>query len=133
MPSTPHEEPLRRELSRLAIATLALNGLIGAGIFGLPAEAARLTGAFSPVMYVVCGLLMSSLLLSFGQAASFFHGTGGPILYTQAAFGSFTGFQTGWVLYVGRATSLAANANLLATYTARAPAGSRSSSPCARS
>jgi basic amino acid/polyamine antiporter, APA family len=113
------EEPLRRELSRLAIATLAINGLIGAGIFGLPAEAARLTGAFSPVMFVVCGVLMSALLLSFGQAASFFRGTGGPILYTQAAFGSFVGFQTGWVLYIGRATSLAANSNLLATYVAQ--------------
>jgi amino acid transporter len=113
------DEPLRRDLSRLAIATLALNGLIGAGIFGLPAEAARLTGAFSPAMFVVCGVLMSTLLLSFGQAASYFHGTGGPILYTQVAFGSFAGFQTGWILYVGRATSLAANSNLLATYAAQ--------------
>jgi amino acid transporter len=116
-PSQP-EESLRRELSRLAIATLAINGLIGAGIFGLPARAAELTGAFSPVMFVVCGVLMSALLLSFGQAASFFQGTGGPILYTQAAFGSFVGFQTGWILYVGRATSLAANSNLLSTYVA---------------
>jgi basic amino acid/polyamine antiporter, APA family len=117
-PSQP-EESLRRELSRLAIGTLAINGLIGAGIFGLPAKAAELTGSFSPVMFVVCGVLMSALLLSFGQAASFFQGTGGPILYTQAAFGSFVGFQTGWILYVGRATSLAANSILLATYAAQ--------------
>jgi amino acid transporter len=102
----------------VAIAALAINGLIGAGIFGLPADAARLTGAFSPAMYIICGLLMATVIASFGQAASYFNGTGGPILYTRAAFGDFVGFQTGWTLYVGRAASVAANANLLATYLA---------------
>lgn len=113
---TVEPEPLRRELSRLAIGVLAINGIVGAGIFGLPADAARLTGAFSPLIFVVCGLLMSTVMLTFAQASSYFQGTGGPILYTQTAFGPFAGFQTGWLLYVGRATSLAANANLLATY-----------------
>ena len=112
-----HEpEPLRRELSRLAIAVLAINGLVGAGIFGLPAEAAKHTGAFSPVIFILCGVMMGTVILSFAQASSYFHGTGGPILYTRTAFGPFVGFQTGWCIYVGRATSLAANANLLATY-----------------
>lgn len=109
-------EPLKRELTRLAIAVIAINGIVGAGIFGLPAEAARLTGAFSPAIFLACGLLMSTLMLSFAQAASYFRGTGGPILYVTTAFGPFAGFQAGWVLYVGRVTSLAANANLLATY-----------------
>jgi amino acid transporter len=113
-----HTEPLRRDLSRLAIAVLAINGIVGAGIFGLPADAARLTGAFSPFVFVVCGLLMSTVMISFAQAASYFHGTGGPILYTSTAFGPFVGFQSGWILYIGRATSLAANGNLLATYLA---------------
>ena len=59
---------------------------------------------------------MSSVMISFAQAASYFRGTGGPILYAQTAFGPFAGFQIGWILYVGRVTSLAANGNLLATY-----------------
>lgn len=118
MPEPNQPEPLRRELSRLAIALLAINGIVGAGIFGLPADAARLTGAFSPFVFLVCGLLMSTVMISFAQASSYFHGTGGPILYTQTAFGPFVGFQSGWILYIGRATSLAANANLLATYLA---------------
>lgn len=113
-PNTP--EPLRRELTRLALIALALNSMIGAGIFGLPAGAARLTGLFSPVLFLLCGLLMATLMLSFAQASSYFQVTGGPILYAGTAFGPFVGFQTGWLLYVGRATALAANANLLATY-----------------
>lgn len=113
-PTTP--EPLRRELTRFALIALALNSMIGAGIFGLPAGAARLTGLFSPVLFLLCGLLMATLMLSFAQASSYFQVTGGPILYAGTAFGPFVGFQTGWLLYVGRATALAANSNLLATY-----------------
>ncbi len=92
--------------------------MVGAGIFGLPADAARLAGAWSPVLFLLCGVLMTTLMASFAQASSYFQGTGGPILYTRAAFGPFAAFETGWVLYVGRVTSFAANANLLATYLA---------------
>ncbi len=116
MPDPTAPEPLKRELTRVALAALALNSMIGAGIFGLPAGAAKLTGLFSPVLFLICGLLMATLMLSFAQAASYFQGTGGPLLYANTAFGPFVGFQTGWLLYVGRATALAANANLLATY-----------------
>lgn len=111
-----HPELLKRELNRVALAALALNSMIGAGIFGLPADAARLTGLFSPVLFLVCGLLMATMMLSFAQASSYFQGTGGPILYAGTAFGPFVGFQTGWLLYAGRATAIAANANLFATY-----------------
>ncbi len=114
--SLPVAEPLKRELGRVALALLALNSMIGAGIFGLPADAARLTGLFSPALFLLCGLLMATLMLSFAQAASYFQGTGGPILYAGTAFGPFVGFQTGWMLYLGRVTALAANSNLFATY-----------------
>lgn len=113
---TPAPESLRRDLTRTGIGLLVVNGLIGAGIFGLPSEAARLVGGFSPWLFVICGIVMATVMLSFAQAASYFDATGGPILYTWTAFGPFVGFQTGWILYVGRATSIAANVNLLATY-----------------
>lgn len=110
------EEPLRRELSHLAIGALAINGLIGAGIFGLPAKAFALTGAASILMFLVCAVLMATVMASFAQAASYFRGTGGPILYTRTAFGPLVGFETGWVLYLGRVTALAANTNLMVNY-----------------
>lgn len=107
------DEPLVRQLSALGIWLLAINGMIGAGIFGLPAEAARLTGVFSPLVFLLCGACMAPVMLSFGEVASYFRGTGGPILYTRTAFGSIVGFQTGWALYVGRLSAVAANINLL--------------------
>ncbi len=108
-----HGEPLVRRLTVVGLWLLVVNGLIGAGIFGVPAEAARLTGIYSPLMFLLCGLLMTPIVLSFGEVASYFHGTGGPIVYTRTAFGPVVGFQTGWTLYVSRVTAFAANANLL--------------------
>ncbi len=111
--SEPRAEPLVRRLTVVGIWLLVVNGMIGAGIFGVGAEAARLTGGFSPWMYLVCGLAMTPVILTFGEAASYFRGTGGPILYAKTAFGPLVAFQTGWAFYFARATGLAANINLL--------------------
>jgi amino acid transporter len=107
------DESLIRQLTVVGIWVLAVNGLIGAGIFGLPAEVARLTGAYSPLIFAGCGILMLAVVLCFAEVSSYFKNTGGPILYTKTAFGPFIGFQTGWTLYVARLTAFAANINLL--------------------
>lgn len=112
-PGPNENERLARSLTAAGLWVLTINGLIGAGIFGVPAEAARLTGAFSPLMFLFCGLIMAPVILAHGEVASYFRGTGGPILYTKEAFGPFVGFQTGWALYVARVTAFAANLNLL--------------------
>lgn len=109
-------EPLRREITFWGLSAIAINGLIGAGIFALPAAAAVKAGAFSPVMFVICGLLITTVVASFGQVASYFNQTGGPIVYVTHAFGPLIGFQTGWLLYFGRVTAFAANSNALVGY-----------------
>ncbi len=110
------EEALKREIGQLGYSAIALNGVIGAGIFGLPAVAAARTDAFSPWMFLLCGLLILTIVLSFARAASFFRNTGGPIVYASCAFGPFVGFQTGWITYLSRVAAMAANTNLLVTY-----------------
>jgi len=109
-------EPLRREITFWGLSAIAINGLIGAGIFALPAAAAIKAGAFSPVMFIICGLLITTVVASFGQIASYFNQTGGPIVYAGHAFGPLVGFQTGWLLYFGRVTAFAANTNALVGY-----------------
>ncbi|MFU8815285.1 MAG: APC family permease [Pseudomonadales bacterium] len=106
-------EPLLRQLSITALWLLIVNGMVGAGIFGLPAEAARIAGAFSPWVFVICAALMLPIILCFAQLASHFRGTGGPMLYAATAFGPMVGFQAGWAFYVARLTAFAANLNLL--------------------
>ncbi len=107
------DEGLDRQLGAVGIGLLALNGMIGAGIFGVPAGAAFLTGAWSPLVFVACALLLGFIMLCFADIASRFEHTGGPIRYIDTAFGRFAGFQTGWAFYIARVTAYAANLNLL--------------------
>lgn len=107
---------LNRDIGQLGFAAIALNGVIGAGIFALPAVAAAKSGNFSPWLFLICAILIMTVVLSFARAASFFRDTGGPIQYAGLAFGPFAGFQTGWLTYVGRLAALAANISLMVTY-----------------
>lgn len=115
---TPSEAGLRREISRLGFGAISLNGVIGAGIFALPAVAASAAGLFSPWMFVICSLLILTVVMSFARAASFFSDTGGPLAYVGHAFGPFAGFQVGWLFTLSRVAAFAANINLLLTYAA---------------
>jgi len=112
------EAGLRREISQLGFAAISLNGVIGAGIFALPAVAASATGLFSPWLILICGLLIMPIVLSFARAASFFTQTGGPLTYVGHAFGPFAGFQVGWLFTLSRIAAAAANTNLMVTYAA---------------
>jgi amino acid transporter len=92
---------------------LVVNGLIGAGIFGLPSGAASLAGEYSVLVYAFCALLILPIILCFAELGSYFRGTGGPIRYGTLAFGPFVGFQGGWLYYLARLISFSANTVLL--------------------
>jgi APA family basic amino acid/polyamine antiporter len=111
-----NKDSLDREISRLGFAAIALNGVIGAGIFALPAVAAARSGNFSPWLFLFCAVLIMSVVLCFSRAASFVSDTGGPIQYAGQAFGPFAGFQTGWLTYIGRLAALGANIKLMVIY-----------------
>jgi len=107
------EEKLPRNLGLWGIWMLVVNGLIGAGIFGLPGGAATLAGEYSVLVYAFCALLILPIILCFAELGSYFRGTGGPIRYGTLAFGPFVGFQGGWLYYVARLISFSANTVLL--------------------
>ncbi|MEY3644816.1 MAG: hypothetical protein RLZZ207_1511 [Bacteroidota bacterium] len=107
------EEKLPRNLGLWGIWMLVVNGLIGAGIFGLPSGAASLAGDYSVLVYAFCALLILPIILCFAELGSYFRGTGGPIRYGTLAFGPFVGFQGGWLYYLARLISFSANTVLL--------------------
>ena len=110
-----NEESLLRQMSVVGLWLLIINGMIGAGIFGLPGELARLAGAGSAWIFILCALMIAPIMLCFMQMSSYFRGTGGPILYASSAFGPMVGFQVGWLYYISRVLSFSANLNLLLT------------------
>ncbi|WP_445426131.1 APC family permease [Alishewanella sp. HL-SH06] len=110
---TSNKASLPRNLGLFGLWLLVINGFIGAGIFGLPGGAAKLAGEYSPYIYLLCALLILPILLSMAELSSYFRGSGGPVRYGTAAFGPFIGFQAGWLYYIARLVSFAANTVLL--------------------
>lgn len=111
--TTTDAEPLVRSLGLWGMWLLVVNGLVGAGIFGLAGGAARLAGDYSLWVFFGCALLILPILLCFAELASYFKGTGGPVRYVGTAFGAAAGFQAGWLYYLARVVSFAANSALL--------------------
>jgi amino acid transporter len=109
---------LKRDIGLFGATFLALNSMIGAGIFALPGKIAINAGMLSPWLFLVVGALFISVVLTFAELSSYYDETGGPVLYATTAFGPFAGFSTGWAIYLSRTTAFAANANVLATYLA---------------
>lgn len=114
--SQPTEERLVRGISRWSLIAVAINGTIGAGIFGLPSKVFAATGTYSLLAFIACALVVLFIILCFAEVGSRFSATGGPYLYARQAFGSAVGFEVGWLLWLARLTAFAANCNLLVDY-----------------
>src|SRR6185436_449009 len=105
---------LRRELGRWDLTAIGINQVIGGAVFAQPAVLAAHVGAWSPWMVGAVAVASMLIALSFAEVGSRFEGTGGPYLYTRAAFGRFAAFEVGWMLWFTRAASWAAVINVLA-------------------
>jgi amino acid transporter len=110
------EANLVRGIRRWDLVAVAINGIIGAGIFGLPAKVFSLIGPYSLIAFVVCAIVVTLFILCFAEVGSRFDETGGPYLYAREAFGGTVAFEVGWLIWLARLTAFAANANLLIAY-----------------
>jgi amino acid transporter len=110
----PGNPSLVRAVSRWQIVGLSINDVIGSGIYLLPAATAALLGPASLWAVLLAGLAVAMLVLCYAQAGSYFDQPGGSYLYVREAFGSFIGFEVGWMTWLTRVASAAALSNGLA-------------------
>jgi basic amino acid/polyamine antiporter, APA family len=110
------EEGLVRGIRRWDLVAIAINGIIGAGIFGLPSKVYALIGTYSLIAFAVCAVVVAMIILCFAEVSSRFEETGGPYLYAREAFGPVVAFEVGWLVWLARLTAFAANCNLLVSY-----------------
>ena len=110
------QKGLVRGIGRWDLLALTINGMVGAGIFGLPSRIYGLAGVWSVGAYLVCAALVTLITLCFAEVGSRFTETGGSYLYARVAFGSVIGFEVGWLVWLARVTAFAALCNLLLGY-----------------
>jgi APA family basic amino acid/polyamine antiporter len=109
---------LIRSIRKWDLVAIAVNAVIGAGIFGLPSRVYSIAGSYSLPLFLLCAVFAAMIVLCFAEVGSRFTETGGPYLYTREAFGSVTGFAVGWLIWIARLTAFAANTSILLSYVA---------------
>jgi basic amino acid/polyamine antiporter, APA family len=109
---------LVRAIGRWSMVALAINSILGSGIFGLPSVLAGLLGSASPPAVLLAGVAMGVIIACYAEVASQFDETGGTYLYLRRAFGRLIGLQVGWMSLLARLTACAAGVNLLVAYLA---------------
>ena len=108
----------RRDMGMLGIVFLAVNGLIGAGIFGLPEVLHQAVGTFAPWLLLIGGALVMTIVVCFAELTKLTDRSGGPQVFVGDAFGPYPGFIVGWSYFAARVISLGANVLVLIAYAA---------------
>ena len=107
-----------RTVGVVGTSLFQINGMIGSGIFALPAVLVAAVGSFAPMMMAFGFALILPLGFVFAWLTTRFDSSGGPVLYGKSAFGSFAGFQAGWGRYASGLVALAANTHVMVSYFA---------------
>src|SRR5438094_692053 len=114
-----HDE-LKRSLGLRDCVFVVIGGVIGSGIFIVPATVLRQTGGdYGPMLLVWLAAGVLSLLgaLTYGELGAMNPEAGGLYVYVRDAFGSLPAFVLGWALFFMIASgSVATLAVACATY-----------------
>ncbi len=95
------EEGLKKVIGIPELALSILNGVIGAGIFALPAIISIALGAFGIFGYVFCGIMMAAIMLCYAEIGTKVTSSGGSYAYVEAAFGAFPAYIVNWLYFFG--------------------------------
>ena len=80
-----------REIGRWSLAALAVNSVIGSGVFALPGIVAGLLGRYSTVAVLIAAVAIGIIMACFAEVSSQFCEPGGPYLYARVGFGRLMG------------------------------------------
>src|SRR5260370_4620375 len=88
-------------MTLLGCVGLGINGIIGSGIFLLPARVFAASGGLSPLAWLAIGGVCLLVGLCFCEASGRADRNGGPYLYARDAFGRWVGVGVGWMALAG--------------------------------
>ncbi|HQW91926.1 MAG: amino acid permease [Chitinophagaceae bacterium] len=94
-------EGLNRVIGVPGLALSIVNGVIGSGIFALPAIVGIAMGAFGVFSYIFCSIMLAAIMLCYAEVGSRITSSGGSYAYVEAAFGNFAGFIINWLYFFG--------------------------------
>ncbi|HEX6767420.1 MAG TPA: APC family permease [Polyangiaceae bacterium] len=109
---------MRRALTGFDITCIGVNAIVGSGIYLFPGKLAAALGPLSIAIWALTGALCLPLALAFATLGADEERTGGPVRYSELAFGRGVSFLVGWSAWVTSVLSWAAVATGLPQYLA---------------
>lgn len=90
----------KRESDKLgfwSIVLLAINSIIGSGIFLTPGSVVSRVGSKALLVYLIAASFAAILAITFAAAAKYVTKSGAAYAYSKAAFGENVGFYMGGI------------------------------------
>jgi len=106
------QEGLIRAVGVRGLTAAIVNYTVGAGIFVVPTLVAARVGAAAPMVYVICAIAMTLIVLCFADAGSRVSLSGGTYAYAEVAFGQYVGFMVAISLWMSMILASAGVANV---------------------
>ena len=89
-----------------SIVLLAINSIIGSGIFLTPGNVVQQAGSKALIVYFIAAIFASILAISFAAAAKYVTKSGAAYAYSKAAFGNNVGFYMGILRFFSASVAL---------------------------
>jgi amino acid transporter len=103
--ATGRDAGLVRAVGTFSFSAAIINGVVGAGIFSLPAAMATMAGHLAPLAFILCAIAMGAVVLCCAEASGRVATSGGTYGYADAAFGPLAGFVTGVLVWTSAVLS----------------------------
>lgn len=91
---------MKMKLGLGSIVLLAINSIIGSGIFLSPGSVIAMSGTKAPMVYGLAAIFAIILAVTFATAAKYVTQSGAAYAYTRIAFGNDLGFYVGITRYL---------------------------------
>ena len=91
---------LKRSISPFALLMMSVGGIVGSGWLLGPLYTAQIAGPAGMLSWVIGGLLMMVIALTFAELGTMFPITGGMVRFIQFSHGTLVSFVMGWITWL---------------------------------
>lgn len=91
---------LKKSIGKKTLLLVAINAILGTGIFFLPAVGAAFAGPASLISWIIMAFVAIMISMYFAELVSMFPKSGGVYEYIKKAFGEFYAFVFGWTAWI---------------------------------
>ena len=95
-----------KQMTTFDVTNMVVGAIVGADIYIAASFGSGLLGPASLLAWVIAGIFATIVALTFGKCSGVVKQVGGPYAYAKHAFGHFSGFMTGWSMWLAEIASL---------------------------